>query len=359
MAALPAWLVLELEGIRNERLPIEKIAEYLYVTRLLNAVALAILCYDTIILFDEEVRYLWPKKMSLVKVLLYLNRAICFTFTALNAAHFIGLRKSFSMDFCKTAIVGVGYASMLCFAMSNWILLARTRALLGSRYRYFSIALIVYYCLSYASTAYLTYRVTSALAPKSFYSFNLRICATAVHPKIMGFVWIPSMVFETSMFLITIFKLYQQRSAPHGASIGLSTNLFYVLFRDGASYYVIIMALRTWNLFAWAALPSSLAYTGIFILWSVMSVAVMRLQLNLIKAADPSVILTGPSKGPTDVSLSALNSGKVSGQIPRFVAPGGIGNGRRTNEPLSTFFSDEVDVYGDYASNGPQARRWY
>ncbi|CCA70495.1 hypothetical protein PIIN_04432 [Serendipita indica DSM 11827] len=91
MAALPAWLVLELEGIRNERLPIEKIAEYLYVTRLLNAVALAILCYDTIILFDEEVRYLWPKKMSLVKVLLYLVSTTNFDANSYSYAHRIGL----------------------------------------------------------------------------------------------------------------------------------------------------------------------------------------------------------------------------------------------------------------------------
>ncbi|CCA77168.1 hypothetical protein PIIN_11150 [Serendipita indica DSM 11827] len=43
-----------------------------------------------------------PRKANflcwLIKVLLYLNQAICFTFTALNAAHWIGLRKSFSMD---------------------------------------------------------------------------------------------------------------------------------------------------------------------------------------------------------------------------------------------------------------------
>ena len=244
--------------------------------------------------------------------------------------------------------------------MSNWILLARTRALLGSRYRYLSIVLIVFYCLSYGSTAYLTYRVTSALAPKSFYSFNLRICATAIHPKIMGFVWIPSMVFETFMFLVTILKLYQQRSSPHGASVGLSTNLFYVLFRDGASYYIVIMILRTWNLVAWAALPSSLAYTGVFILWSIMSVAVMRLQLNLIKAADPTVSLVAanPSKGPADVSLQTLKSSQVSGQMPRFVAPGRARNGRTANEHFSTF-SDDMDVDHRRSTDVPQAKRGY
>ncbi|PVF90760.1 hypothetical protein CPB86DRAFT_821141 [Serendipita vermifera] len=60
------------------------------------AVALAIICYDTVLTLPEEIEFLWSKKWSDVKVLTYLNRFVSFFFIAINCYMFSGIDRSLS-----------------------------------------------------------------------------------------------------------------------------------------------------------------------------------------------------------------------------------------------------------------------
>lgn len=42
------------------------------------------------------------------------------------------------------------------------------------------------------------------------------------------------MIFETTIFLLTIYKLYEKATVFDGGS-----NLLLVLYRDGVSYYIV------------------------------------------------------------------------------------------------------------------------
>ena len=62
-----------------------------------------------------------------------------------------------------------------------------------------------------------------------------------------GFIWLPSMIFETTVFLFTIVKLYQKaRETSH-----LGSNLLVILYRDGVCYYFVSLFLSFTIDFAW------------------------------------------------------------------------------------------------------------
>lgn len=274
-------VALELEAVRNDGLSLVQIAQNLQLTRWMNAVAISLLIYDTSLIFGDEVQLFWPKRWSVIKLFYYLNRALCAVFTLINAQQFISSR-TMSDRFCTYSLIGVGYATFLSFAMCNWMLLARTRALLGHSRPTFNTLLVIYFFLSYAITGVLVAITSHEFRTKIFFSPTMHICSSSIHPKTMGFIWVPPMLFEATIFVVTTIKLYDK--TRHSGGFG--TYLFSILFRDGVCYYVSILLFRTWNLVAWNMRPISFTFTGVFILWVIMSIACSRLQLNLLRAAN-------------------------------------------------------------------------
>ncbi|PVF97479.1 hypothetical protein CPB86DRAFT_423784 [Serendipita vermifera] len=162
---------------------------------------------------------------------------------------FSAIDRSLSNSFCEVLVISTGVAAYACFAMSNWILLARAKALLGSHriLKYFLLAL---YIILYLGTAGMVIKISRDLKGHIFYSKTVRSCGVANRPLDMG------------------------------------SKLLMVLYRDGVCYYVIIIGLRIFTFTSWIAFPISLLFITFFVLWAVMSIAITRLQINLRKAVD-------------------------------------------------------------------------
>ncbi|KAG8834085.1 hypothetical protein FRC20_007529, partial [Serendipita sp. 405] len=94
------------------------------------------------------VQFIWQLRWSVIKTFMYASRLLSFTFIFLHAGPLLGLDRSFTNKYCESILIIGGYGALLSFAMSNWILLARTRALLGRKRSYDAI-LILYFLLSY------------------------------------------------------------------------------------------------------------------------------------------------------------------------------------------------------------------
>ncbi|PVF97477.1 hypothetical protein CPB86DRAFT_706987 [Serendipita vermifera] len=260
--------------------PLSVVANEIATSRWTSAIALAILCYDTVLTLGEEIQFIWPKRWSSIKTLAYLNRFVSFSFILTNAYALSAINRSLSNGFCEVLLLSTGVAAYLSFAMSNWILLARTQALLGDS-RIFKYCIIAFYIVSYSATAVLVTKSSVDLTDRIFYSKTVRACGIASRPPTLGFVWVGSMIFETTIFVITILKLYQKASQTYS----LGSNLLMVLYRDGVCYYFV--TLRIFNMISWMVFPISHLFVGFFLLWAIMCISVTRLQLNLLKAVDP------------------------------------------------------------------------
>ncbi|PVF97483.1 hypothetical protein CPB86DRAFT_785784 [Serendipita vermifera] len=268
---------LELQALGGK--PLAVVAGEVAINRWMSAVALAIVSYDTILTLPEEIEFLWSKKWSDVKVLTYLNRFVSFFFIAINCYMFSGIDRSLSNSFCEVLLISTGVGAYVCFAMSNWILLARTQALLGN-HRMFRRCLLAFYIILYVATGCLVIKTAQHIKGQLFYSKTVRSCGLAHRPLDMVLVWVGPMVFETIIFAITVLKLYQKASQIYT----LGSKLLMVLYRDGVCYYFIIIGLRIFTFISWLAFPISLLFVSFFVLWAVMSVAITRLQINLRKA---------------------------------------------------------------------------
>ncbi|KAG8780730.1 hypothetical protein FRC15_009322 [Serendipita sp. 397] len=213
-----------------------------YITRWFSAIALSLICYDNLLTLSDEVDFLWPKRWSSIKVLLHLNRLVSLCFISANAYTLVGTNGPISNTSCEIVLVSTGCGAYLSFSMCNWILLARTQAVLchrplGNR------LLLAYYIVSYSITGILVVHTSVTLHGKIFYSPTLDVCGIAMRPSTMG--------------------------------------------------------LRIFNLMAWLIMPVQFALIGIFLLWAVMSISVTRLQINLIEAARPLLTLEVGSIGPS------------------------------------------------------------
>ncbi|KAG8767087.1 hypothetical protein FRC16_007486, partial [Serendipita sp. 398] len=65
------------------------------------------------------------------------------------------------------------------------------------------------------------------------------------------------------------------------------SKILHTLYKDGFVYFVVILGLRVFNLIAWAVLPISLIFIGIFLLWSFTTVLLTRMHLNLKAIGHP------------------------------------------------------------------------
>ncbi|PVG00999.1 hypothetical protein CPB86DRAFT_135380 [Serendipita vermifera] len=294
-------VILELEALRLNNQSVFSVAQDIAANRWSSAVALTILCYDTFLTLGDEVELLWPKRLSVVKTLIYLNRILAFFFVCVNSYIFSAVDRSFTNASCERILIASGVGAYVSFAMSNWILLARTTALYGNSKR-FRIIISAYYFLAYIVTGVLVAKSSLMLRNQIFYSLTIRACGLVIRPHTMGFIWIGPMLFETTIFLLTIFQLYKRALQTHKET----SQLLIVLYRDGVCYYFIIIFLRIFNLYSWLMFPPSRLFITFLLLWSIMCIAVTRLQLNLIKAADPIYVSNAAGRsGRGDASIFA------------------------------------------------------
>lgn len=246
-------------------------------TKYFSAIGFTILLYDSLLTFGDEVRLLWDERWTIVKVLFYVNRVLSFWFISINTYHLTGFAPPFSQTFCQVLILTTGYGAIICFGMTNWLLLARAIALWGNS-RHVVWTMTMFFLVSYLATITMATVASLQLTPNIFYSPASKTCAVLIRPTTFGAIWVPSVVFEMVLFGLLLTKLIQH---ARQTSAGLTTRLIRTLYRDGITYLVVILTLRLFNLIAWASLPLSLIYIGIFLLWSSTTVLLTRMHLNL------------------------------------------------------------------------------
>ncbi|KAG8861624.1 hypothetical protein FRB91_003747 [Serendipita sp. 411] len=209
---------------------------HVMLTRSFSAIALVVFIYDTTITFDDEVRFLWPKRWSIIKFCVYCNRLLSLGFLALNAIQTGPIRLTLSNRFCSVFFPMSGWVAFVSFGMCNWILLARTNALLN-RMKFFQSFLFTLFVVTYAITGGLVVDATIGLQGKMFRSNMFNACATSQLPKLMPYLWIPPMTFETTMFILTVWRVHGNINF----TVSLDSDLWAVWLRDGVWYYLVII----------------------------------------------------------------------------------------------------------------------
>ncbi|KAG9081904.1 hypothetical protein FS749_007293, partial [Ceratobasidium sp. UAMH 11750] len=114
------------------------------------------------------------------------------------------------------------------------------------------------------------------MIPQLAYSPLAGICSVADKPVTLQAVWAAPLGFEIVIFGMTLYKCLE-----HAKSQQLHTPLLKTLYRDGFLYFLIIVVIRILNLALWIVAPPSLIYLGLYFIWSLITLLISRLLLNL------------------------------------------------------------------------------
>lgn len=107
---------------------------------------------------------------------------------------------------------------------------------------------------------------TSALLVFSFKQLNslvpsslvmIQICAPHTVPKLFYTLWIPIILFETLLFVLSFIAGLTHIRRMHGVKRLQRQDLFSILLRDSVAYFLIILVAYFANAVAWLALPKS------------------------------------------------------------------------------------------------------
>ncbi|KAF9515982.1 hypothetical protein BS47DRAFT_1381184 [Hydnum rufescens UP504] len=287
------------------------VSEYL-ATLIHCRTCLVILIYDYFLTLSDEIKYIWPSKWTLVKIGFLMNRylslvAIINSLITVTAFTFDVPRYVYLpacppasyhtiLHSCKRGLFVVTILDMFVFASWDVLLAVRVHALWGAR-RSIGIALGIAFACSSAGTLIPTTTYASRIARTVVVIKDLKVCIPGARlPPSYFVVWLPSLLFETVVFLMTMHKVIGPvRMEVHSIAT--------LMLRDGVIYFITIFSARLANMILFIhqdvgrlirliygiltnPLPPfvcqpAVTYSGLFLLIGLGSAMINRMTLNL------------------------------------------------------------------------------
>ncbi|KZT58931.1 hypothetical protein CALCODRAFT_225406 [Calocera cornea HHB12733] len=295
--------------------------------------SLALLAYEYLLTVSKEVDLVWRAKWGTGKILFLLNRYSPPIALGFELAGFMVYMPSKDVSFCTVWDPLVGTSFTLCVAFNQAILAARTWAIWGGEKRAL-YGLCGGYLISLAVSGVLVgleLGKSTALPNFPLIPYGCLIMESEKH---LWAAYVPSVCYETVIFVLTVKKALNLGSINHGISPMLAT-----LIQHGLGYYAVALALALLNMFVFAFAPLPLLPLGICLQVTLQSILCTRLLLSIretnrrqseipsewetVKFSLPPTPAVGPTS-PTGTSgyFRAVNTAPSTPILPvAFAAP--------------------------------------
>ncbi|KJA22753.1 hypothetical protein HYPSUDRAFT_66757 [Hypholoma sublateritium FD-334 SS-4] len=240
--------------------------------------SVTMLMWDMALTVDLEVSRVWQVKKTLGTTLFFLNRYIPLIPFILDLyAQFVWAP---STKFCQNYELVSTILDLISIAVIECVLIMRTQALFQYRKLLFLLTSLCTISMGVMLTCCLLVFKLETFIPAN--TIGVRGClsgctSSLCRPLLIAF-WVPFLVFETLIFVLTAWKSYQYFMS---ASISNSTTIIQILARDGVSIC---------NFLIWILDPFA-SYLAVGLLKSLQATICSRLLLNLrgiVEAKAPS-----------------------------------------------------------------------
>ncbi|QRV84000.1 dephospho-CoA kinase [Ceratobasidium sp. AG-Ba] len=255
---------------------------------------ICVLLYDHILTFPDEVQYVWKQKWSVVSTMFVLNRYITPFVLAVDLYDKGGLSSYLSHSFCVNWYYAETVWNLLCFGFVHAIVALRVHAIWG-RPRWLLITLSVLFTTYFVSTAVIAYVLQIKVAQTVEYNPFFRVCLVIIS-RYLWTCWIPSLAFETILFVLTAIKAREHSKA------NFDTPILQILYRDGVVYFAIISCCCLFNMVVWIVAPLSLVALSKYFTLAIVPAMGARLVLNLRGSSREDVMPTTGGRSTTDDS---------------------------------------------------------
>ncbi|KAH8985668.1 hypothetical protein EDB92DRAFT_1881631 [Lactarius akahatsu] len=243
--------------------------------RYMSAVGFSVLVYDFLLTFGDEVRYIWRRPVTNIKVLyLFLRYGV----TVAQVVYFqaiSGLTTShISHSFCVGSLIVLALVGSMSLILANYIMIIRVYTLWDHR-KWMLRTLYIGYSLSVCSTIAFVATSIVQLAPHVVHDpFIFHMCLiTGRSPYWIG-IWLSQALFDVFLFVLTITNA---ASRPRRANVKIITDLR----RDGLVFYLGLFVGRFLNVAL--SIPTDRQYylIAVSFVLSLSTVMVTRLVLRV------------------------------------------------------------------------------
>lgn len=265
----------------------EEMARQAWAVAWVAATCVTCIVYDHIITLGEECNHIWPARMTLARVLFFVNRYVIegMLLFAFIAAGFGNLSTSFCTFYLRWLSVNLTVQN----AVVQGILVLRVWALYQGNKPVIGLAFFLYFSIC-ATLVGLT--ITDYLAESVDVERVVALpgCYADSLPSMIAGYWITPLAIESYLFIMVTFRAFVYWKA--GESSPAILNL---MARDSTVYFAIIFALLLGNLLMFLFGPPFLSSLLLNPLSAASCILGSRMLLNLrVAIIDPSSELEIP-----------------------------------------------------------------
>lgn len=258
-------------------------------SRYLSAVGVTLVIYDWVLLFKVESQTIWPSRWTIPKALYYYIRIVTLPFIIFASYELMDFRPAFSQALCRAWPAIVTIPMFSTFAASNWLFTLRLIALYKRKPWLIWFMRFFYFC-TYAASFSMLILALFKYGETVDYFPQIKACgALEASPTFPAMFYAPA-AYELLIFALTAHQAYKDASVITDSS---SAPFLIVLYRDGLVCFLVMLALRSWNIWLYAAEPISSLNVGVNIFWAVNTILSTRVYLNLVW------LVRKPSLSPT------------------------------------------------------------
>ncbi|KAF8066968.1 hypothetical protein FPV67DRAFT_1220004 [Lyophyllum atratum] len=249
------------------------------------------LVYDHLITLASEVELVWRRPKSAVSAIFVVNRYLPPCILALDMYDKLS-PVMHDIMFCKAWILLQAYLTIICYVSIHAVVAIRVNAIHNGQCIVRKLLWIggAFYA---ASTFAIMTAAYSGIIGRIDSARSKGACVSEI-PSYLWIAWMPTIVFETTLFVITVRYVISRfsRKTDCGA--------FYVtLFLDGTAYFIIVAACAIFSLVMWAKAPPILIAVARPFSLSMVTIAGSRLILSLRQRVSEGLAPTSDkSQGP-------------------------------------------------------------
>jgi len=210
--------------------------------------ASAIIVYDYMITFDQEIELIWKARWSMVKYLFLVNRYYILCCVIFN--NYALFTTSLTDSFCLRWFQWQGWTGLVGCMIAEIILQARIYALYLLNKKVLALMLTCFVASS-TCAAVIMGRALSNITAVSELIPGMPFCIPLDVPPRFYTFWIPILAFETLLCALALGRGIQTARAERG-TFRFRRDLVNILVRDSVLYFLVILATYLTNLVVWS-----------------------------------------------------------------------------------------------------------
>ncbi|KIP11321.1 hypothetical protein PHLGIDRAFT_28016 [Phlebiopsis gigantea 11061_1 CR5-6] len=236
----------------------------------MSLVGLTALVYDHLLTFDLEVDLLWRCRPGFVSLIFLLNRYIVPCMLIVDTYELSGVSED-SVLFCKIWTTLQSYLTVASFMSIHALVAVRVFALHNGRSwvrKFLWLSGTLYFLSTIIIVTLGTIPVFQTLQP-------YHGACVGTMPWWLWTTWLPSVFFETTLFLLTLVALLNQQGRRS------FSQLTSIIYRDGMVYFTAVTTCSSFCLLIWAFAPITLNGLARYFPLAVVNIVASRMVLNL------------------------------------------------------------------------------